>query len=131
METLKIILPGSIRSKKNSKIAVTVGGKNKPRRAIIVPSQAYQKWEKEARKWIKFNLPIGFKIFTGKLHVKAIFYYKGNKPDLSGSCESVGDCLEGIVWESDGLIESWDESRMYHDLKNPRTEVEVSDYNEM
>lgn len=130
MESLKIILPGSIRSKKNSKIAVSVGGVHKPRRSIIIPSKAYQKWEKEARIWVKFNLPIGFKIFTEKLHVKAIFYYSGKRPDLSGSMESVGDSLEGIVYLNDGQIESWDGSRLIWDKKTPRTEVEIKRYEE-
>jgi hypothetical protein len=28
--------------------------------------------------------------------VTAIIYYKGQRPDLSGALESVGDCLEGV-----------------------------------
>ena len=124
---LKLTIPGSVVSKKNSKIATVVGGVHKPRRAIILPSTAYRKWEKQAQEslWGKVKYQINYPIC-----VKAHFFYKGNRPDLSGACESIGDCLEGIVWESDRLIESWDGSRLTHDLKNPRTELTITEYKE-
>jgi Holliday junction resolvase RusA-like endonuclease len=59
------------------------------------------------------------------VRVEVHAYYKGPKPDLSGCLESVGDCLEGIIWANDGEIMSWDGSRVHHDLDNPRTEVIV------
>ncbi|MFI5304318.1 MAG: hypothetical protein ACHQYP_05915 [Nitrospiria bacterium] len=122
---IKITIPGSVVSKKNSKIATVVGGVHKPRRAIILPSTAYKKWENHARA----NLwgTIGF-VFNEPIHVEAIFFYKGNRPDLSGACESIGDMGEGILWENDRLIESWDGSRMIHNLKNPRTELTIRDF---
>ena len=129
---IKLILPGSIRSKKNSKTATMVGGVKKPRRAIIIPSKAYTAWEKAARwaiqgqvrglysdrKWL--TVPT-----DAPVEVKATVYYKGQRPDLSGCLESVGDCLEGIVWENDKQIVSWDGSRLHKDNANPRTVVEV------
>ena len=101
---------------------------------MILPSKAYSKWEKQARKevWVQINsgdfLAGSTKVWFPleiPVQVKAIFYYKGNKPDLAGAMESISDCLEGIVWADDGQIESWDGSRTYHDLKNPRTEVSI------
>lgn len=128
MYRIQITLPGSIRSKKNSKIATIVGGVNKPRRAMILPSKAYKKWEKLARHHAAVQFP-GEPI-TIPVSVRARIFYKGQRPDLSGCLESVGDCLEGIVWGDDGLIESWDGSRLYHDKKNPRTEIEITLYSE-
>ena len=119
---MKFILPGSIRSKKNSKRIVKAGAFYK-----LMPSKAYETWEEQARKavfpqWHR-QMPGG--IFREPIHVKVTAYYKGQQPDLSGALESIGDCLEGIIWEDDKLIKSWDGSRLIHDLKNPRTEVEV------
>jgi hypothetical protein len=124
MEFFTLTIPGTVVSKKNSKIATMVGGKNVLRRAIILPSSAYKKWEKQAR------LSLMGKYYPVKcpVWVQATFYYKGNRPDLSGACESIGDCLEGFLWNSDSQIESWDGSRLVHDLKNPRTEIIVRDF---
>lgn len=133
---IKLTLPGSIRSKKNSKQIICVPTKFKETNTKhhwsrlgwkfcyiqIHPSRAYMKWEKAARDFVVHEHP---PMLTGPIHVKITIYYKGRRPDLSGAMESVGDCLEGIIWEDDGQIESWDGSRMIHDLKNPRTELEV------
>jgi len=123
---IHLTLPGSIRSKKNSKVATMIGGKNVPARAIIVPSKAYQKWEKEIREEIGLTYRGGLK--AGPLHVQVIAYCRGRLPDLSGCLESVGDVLENLVWEDDKQIRSWDGSRVFHDKHNPRTEVIVRPY---
>lgn len=134
---IKLILPGSIRSKKNSKQIIAVPshkGKGNNKHfwtkmgwqfcyMQIQPSNAYKKWEKEARISVLENAPLEMEIMEGPIHIEAHIYYKGHRPDLSGAMESVGDCLEGIVWANDRQIESWDGSRLIHDLKNPRTEV--------
>lgn len=118
-----IILPGSVRSKKNSKSIIFLGrGKNRP---IIVPSSAYRKWEKIARKAAKAQWTHGLLANNCSVKVAVKAYYAGRRPDLSGVLESIGDCLEGIVWENDTQIISWDGSRLYHDKSNPRTEVTI------
>jgi len=129
---IKIILPGSVRSKKNSKVATMVGGRNVPRRAIIIPSKAYTKWEKQVRaslweqiRYAGLSGKNGGLPLTGPISVKAVVYFKGAEPDLSGCLESVGDCLEGYLYENDRQIKSWDGSRTFHDLKNPRTEITI------
>jgi hypothetical protein len=33
--------------------------------------------------------------------------------------------MEGIIWENDKQIISWDGSRLHHDKANPRTEITV------
>lgn len=119
MPELMLVLPGSIRSKKNSKMVIKAGG-----RWIIIPSTAYRKWEKQARKCsIEQG---GNRKLTCDVHVKVSAFYKGQRPDLSGVLESVGDCLEGIVWVNDRQIVSWDGSCLIHDKDNPRTWVTVS-----
>jgi Holliday junction resolvase RusA-like endonuclease len=98
----------------------------KPVRIIIQPSKAYLEWEKAARAAFREQFgkvePIPKDIL---IHVKAVAYIKGVAPDLSGMCESVGDCLEGFAWMDDKQIVSWDGSRVYRDKENPRTEIEV------
>jgi hypothetical protein len=144
----RLVLPGSIRSKKNSKRIIPMRASKKTgwmayfrakggRRILLSalptmkPSTAYEKWEKNAREYTRIqilknkDLPIG----DIKIHVLAKIYYKGKKPDLSGAYESIGDCLEGYIWANDSQIESWDGSRLIHDLRNPRTEIEVRIWN--
>lgn len=120
---MEITLPGSIKSKKNSKQIVMVGGRNVKRRPMLVPSRAYSKWENQARKslWGSVIVPP----LTCQIQIEAHFYYRGPQPDLSGCCESVADCLEGIIYADDKQITSWDGSRLHHDKENPRTEVIV------
>jgi len=125
---VKLTLPGSIRSKKNSKRLVQVGGKRAPKRWVILPSKTYQQWEKQAR-WAaraQYKLPP----MEHDVHVEIHVFYKGPMPDLSGCLESCGDCLEGIVWLNDKQIKSWDGSRLCHDIRNPRTEVIVRRFGE-
>lgn len=122
---LTIILPGSIRSKKNSK---RIFGRGRFKK--VLPSEAYCEWEERARNSMELQLPREFKLFSSDdlLHVAVFAYYKGIKPDLSGVLESVGDCLEGIIYSNDKLISSWDGSRLIHDKKNPRTEITIRLY---
>jgi len=123
----RITIPGTVRIKKNSRRIVKAGKFKK-----IIPSKAYLEWESYARsfltdqlsnvEWSEENpLPIGEPI-----SVKAICYYKGQKCDLSGALESVGDCFEGILWKNDKQIVSWDGSRLIHDLQNPRLILEMN-----
>jgi len=123
MTEIFLSIPGSVVSKKNSKQVVMIGGRNCPRRPMILPSKAYTAWEKQARKeaWAKARIPP----LVGPIHVEARFYYRGPEPDLSGCCESIADAMEGILWANDKQIMSWDGSRKRHDLDNPRTEIMV------
>ena len=116
---MKVVLPGSIRSKKNSKRVYKMGKFTK-----VLPSKAYEAWEDQARLSLAMQLR-GLKPTTEPVHVNAQIYFKGPQPDLSGCLESVGDCLEGFLWANDKQIVSWDGSRLYHDLKDPRTEIEM------
>lgn len=122
MYSITLTLPGSIRAKKNSKRIFARGRLKK-----VLPSKAYEAWEKQARQeaiWFLVGYGFGDPLTT-PVHVEAHIYYKGNRPDLSGAMESIGDCLQGVVWADDSQIVSWDGTRLHHDLKNPRTEITV------
>ena len=121
-EVIKVILPGSIRSKKNSK-RIFARGKMK----TVLPSKAYVQWEKDARQCAKIQARLDDLIKTS-VSVCVTAYYKGQRPDLSGALESIGDALEGVIWENDRQVESWDGSRLIHDLEYPRTEVVIKDF---
>jgi Holliday junction resolvase RusA-like endonuclease len=117
-------LPGSIRSKKNSKRIFARG-----RKVICLPSESYEVWESAVHAYAKAQLPAIFPI-KDKVHVSASIYYKGPRPDLSGALESLGDSLEGIVWVNDRQIESWDGSKLIHDKGDPRVEITVTNFTE-
>jgi len=123
---MQVVLPGSIRSKKNSKRAMIVGGVNKPKRAVLLSSKAYLKWENEARWEARIQLRFT-EMLQGPIAIRALFYYKGPRPDLQGAMESLADCLEGICYLDDKQIVSWDGSRLIHDKSNPRTVVEITE----
>jgi hypothetical protein len=142
MRQVALILPGSVRSKKNSKqptpISCKPGSKStlfkhfaklgmKPVRIMLQPSKAYKTWENEAHAAIRkqYLFP---RLISSPVHVKAIAYIRGPAPDLSGMTESIGDCLQGVVIENDRQIKSWDGSRVYRDKDNPRTEVVIKPY---
>ena len=119
---ITVTLPGSIRSKKNSKRIFKQGKFTR-----VLPSKAYLEWEEKARfAIVTQGVPDDM---TGWKHVyvsvNAQIYYKGPQPDLSGCLESIGDAMEGYLWKNDKQIISWDGSRLHHDLKNPRTELTV------
>jgi Holliday junction resolvase RusA-like endonuclease len=140
---IKITLSGSIRSKKNSHTPVPLPSKKETRfkalfkngwkyaQVLIIPGKAYKKWEKAARTQLMALLPPGRKLLTVPLHIKAIFYYKGPRPDLQGAMESLADCLESYIYEDDKQIESWDGSRMVWDKVNPRIEIEIAPFDQL
>ena len=121
--SLKLTIPGCIRSKKNSK-RIFGNGKFKK----VLPSKAYLEWEAMARDHAQRNDFKYVPIVSEFYHVCATIYYKGPEPDLSGCLESIGDCFEGYLWANDRQIKSWDGSRLIHDKDNPRVELEVEPF---
>lgn len=126
--TITIILPGTIRSKKNSR--QVRNGKTKTGKLIkfMGKSDTYKAWEARAQQAARQQLqqiqilkPLGNEF---KLEVKA--YMKGNLMDLDAVHTSVMDCLEGIVWINDKQVKRFSEdSGVWRDTKYPRTEVTV------
>lgn len=89
----------------------------------MLPSEAYLEWEANVRIQARNHIdPQAFPI-NEPCEVTVKIYYKGNRPDLSGALESVGDCFEGILWTNDKLIMSWDGSRLHKDNEHPRIEI--------
>jgi Holliday junction resolvase RusA-like endonuclease len=119
------ILPGSVRSKKNSKRPIYVGGKNQPKRLMLLPSSAFQKWERAAKASALSQGRYSPGLEGKPVQVQVTAYIRGTMPDLSGVLESVGDLLEGLAYNNDKQIVSWDGSRVYRDKDNPRTIVAV------
>lgn len=129
MNAIYFCLPGSIRSKKNSKIISTRG---KFPRAF--PSKAYTRWEAGARaEAIKQRGSQGYtrNLLSQKISMKALFYYSGPEPDLSGCKESIGDCLEGIIYVNDKQIYSHEGStKIRVPVGQERTEVWITEFKE-
>ena len=122
-ELMTFTIPGSIRSKKNSKQIIKAKGRHIP-----ISSKAYHQWEQDAWKELRPQIPsLNFPL-SHQIHIKATFYYKGPRPDLHGAMESLADCLQHIIINDDRQVESWDGTRMVHDKDNPRTEFEVRQY---
>lgn len=118
MTMRRFIIPGTVRSKKNSKRIIRAGGFPK-----VIPSKAYVKWEEAFRNELALLCLQGRIMPTNKpVHVSATFFYKGPEPDLSGCMESLADACEGILWENDKQIVCWDGSGKVHDKGNPRIE---------
>lgn len=117
---MKLTIPGTIRIKKNSKRIFARG-----RFKTVLPSEAYLKWEKDARAHAMIQKTCKTPIKL-PVAVKAAIYYKGPMMDIHGAFESIADAFQGILWENDSQIKSWDGSRIYHDKDNPRTEIEVT-----
>ena len=116
MPEIRLTIPGSVRIKKNSRRIFRAGSFKKN-----LPSKAYCAWEDQARAvlWPRAIMPPP----AGPVHIEAHFFVKGPLPDLSGALESCGDMLQGLFYQDDRQITSWDGSRVHHDLRNPRTEV--------
>jgi len=131
---ITIVLPDTVRTKKNHKRPIYVKRKGDPTgkgKLKLIPSNAYLSWERMARTEAIIDLRRKYNIYAPIEHlvsVKATIYYKGPRPDLQGCFESIADCLEGILWVNDKQIESWDGSRIYHTKTDPRTVVQMEEF---
>ena len=128
----EFVIPGTLRIKKNSRRIINVWQKRRGQKSRkipkIIPSEAYIRWEKEARASLANELRVrggNFFPISGPVWVEAVMYYSGQRFDLSGALESVGDAFEDYLWENDKQIVSWDGSRVEHDKSNPRTVLTV------
>jgi hypothetical protein len=122
MSEISLHIPCEIRSKKNSKRIFT---NPHSRRKIVIPSEGYEKWRVDAQKWAVMSIDRSVFPLDEPCSVCAVIYYKGNRPDLSGALESIGDVFEGLLWKNDKHIMSWDGSRLWKDNAFPRIELKV------
>ena len=128
-DTITIILPGTIRSKKNSREPRYAKTKTGKLIKFMGASKKYRAWEARARQAAKALLrEIGT---TGpldgeyRLEVKA--YMKGPLLDMDAAHTAVQDALEGIVWKNDKQVKRYsEESGVRRDKAYPRTEVVIT-----
>ena len=125
---MKITIYGQPATKKNSQRIIEVKGKNGKSFWKVIPSAAFEKYEKNSLKQI-----------TGKhrqhidtpVNVKTVFYMQTRHPvDLSNLIEAVHDILvKGGVLKDDNrnVVASTDGSRVYWDKLNPRVEITITD----
>lgn len=114
MRRLQIKIPMRVVAKKNRYVPIPVYMRKGPSmwaymgkkaRVALVPDGTYKKFEREIQKIVMSQLPAGFKPYSKPIAVYATFYFDGPEPDTSGCMESIGDALEGVVWENDKLIQ--------------------------
>ena len=108
-------------SKKNSQRIFRPNGLNRP---IIVPSEQYKRYERDAAAF----MPKGVHI-NEPVNVKCLFYMPTRrKCDLTNLLEAIDDVMvkAGLLADDNyTVIQSHDGSRVYYDKENPRTEVYI------
>lgn len=128
IKTISIVLPGTIRSKKNSRETRYAKTRHGKLIKFMGASQGYREWEARARQAAGIQLseigittPLENDI---KLEVKA--YIKGPMLDLDAIHTAVMDALQGIAWVNDRQVRKYsEESGIFRDKLYPRTEITV------
>lgn len=118
---IQFVIPMNPITKKNSQRIVMSG-----RRRIVIPSEQYKRYEKNAGPFIKGK----YGMIDYPVQVTALFYMeKRYKVDLTNLLEALDDILVkyGVLKDDNStIIASHDGSRVLHDKANPRTEVTIS-----
>ena len=119
---VKIVIPGNCIAKKNSQMAISMGKRN-----MIIPSKAYQKWEKATKLHLAGQSPWG-----GSYPINIRFYHYRKtvaRFDFSNMFEGVQDVLQavGIIVEDDmdhvyPIIDGWEK-----DSDNPRVVITLEE----
>ncbi len=123
METLRFVIPGPPRTKKNSqRMARAADGRMFP-----LPSRAFEQYQTDAGYFVKGR---GLRL-SGPLEVRAVFYMDTRRRvDLVNLLEALDDVLVhyGVVEDDNSnVIASHDGSRVRYDKGRPRVEVEVAE----
>lgn len=122
-EVLKLIIPGRPATKKNNGRIVMRG--KYPR---LLPSKAFEKYEKVALRYIRAAMPGQFRI---PVTMQCRYWMPDRRgwPDLVGLLQATSDILEVAgVLENDRLIVDYDGSRIVGiDKDNPRTEIIIKE----
>jgi len=90
-----------------------------------MPSKAWKRWLETAQvvpavqtDWMTLQ----------PVNCRAVFYRDANRGDAVGYYQGLADLLEWYeIVKDDGLIVSWDGSRLLKDKDNPRVEVELTE----
>lgn len=121
-------------TKKNSSRIAGIGKRcfacGKSERQIILPSKQYSQYEKDCKAFMpKLREPI-----SEPVNIKALFYMKTRrKVDLVNLQEALLDVLvkyKVISDDNSNVVASMDDSRVFYDKNNPRTEVTIEKINE-
>ena len=129
MESIKFTIPVIPRSKKNSSRIVYKRGK-----PIVIPSKLYENFEYECLMLIpeKYRVNINYPV-----NIKAIYYVKRNaRVDKTNLESALMDMLvkARVIADDSALkpaiVVGTDGSRVYHDDKNPRIEIEITSIKE-
>jgi Holliday junction resolvase RusA-like endonuclease len=120
---IKFTIPLAPISKKNSQRIFRPKGMNRP---LIVPSEQYKQYERDAAHFI----PRGVYI-NAPVNVKCLFYMPTRrKCDLTNLLEAIDDVMvkAGLLADDNfTVIESHDGSRVLYDKDNPRTEIYITE----
>lgn len=121
--SIRIVIKGDPRTKKNSQRAVWAGG-----RIRVIPSSAYEEYT-EAARW---QIPGSARVQTpGPVNVKCVYYMRTRRRvDLVNLLEATCDILVGTeVLEDDNarVVVSHDGSRVRLDPEDPRVEIEITE----
>ena len=121
---IKFTLPIRPVTKKNSGQIITVGGF--PR---LIPSKQYLQFEKDCQPYFKQVLNQIGQIYY-PINLQAVFYVETKRRiDLPNLLNAVDDAMvksELILDDNRDIIASHDGSRVYHDIFNPRIEIEIT-----
>lgn len=120
---IKIVLPIQPITKKNSQ---RIWVNPKTNRPMVLPSKAYQNYEKEAGKYLKtLDVKVDY-----PANVKCLFYMKTRRVvDLTNLLEACDDVLVkyGILEDDNSkIVAGHDGSRVLYDSSFPRTEVYIT-----
>jgi Holliday junction resolvase RusA-like endonuclease len=122
---MRIIIPGKVPSKKNSRIQIKVRG-----RTINIPSKDYTAWHKMAALVVASHT-IGVKTIDVAESVSITFYVPDNRRrDLSNMAESVMDLLVDCKIIKDDCWQCVPELRIISggiDKANPRAEISLKE----
>jgi Holliday junction resolvase RusA-like endonuclease len=117
---IKFTIPVAPVTKKNHSRIIHRGSKH-----LLLPSEQYERYEKEAGWFIVRNCNIDYKI-----NVKALYYMNTKRiVDLNGLNQALHDVLvkyKVIKDDNSRIVYSTDGSRVLYDKENPRTEIEIT-----
>ena len=121
METIKITIPISPRTKKNSSRIITVRGK-----PMIIPSKLFVDYQKACKPFIPKIKPI----IDFPINLKCVYYMPTKrKVDLNNLLEATTDMLVHYkILEDDNsrIVYSHDGSYVDYDKITPRTEITIT-----
>lgn len=121
---ISFTIPLEPKTKKNSQRIITRKDRYGRPRPMIIPSQSYMEYEREAIKYcpktgIDYAVNVRAYYFRRKHHRVDLTNLESALMDTLVKAGTLKDDSCSIVWSTDG-------SRVFFDKENPRTEVEIT-----